>query len=119
MDKKVQLFLDTVEHIDYVINITNSIIEHFRINKEFEANNFIVKFIDEISVTIEAINVTKDIQINNIDTNEINDILNTLLEALENQDFVLISDLFEYEILSILERWKEMLAKTKEQINAI
>lgn len=119
MDKKIQLFLDTIEHIEYVMDITKKIVENFAVNKEFEANNFIVKFIDEVNITIEAINITRDIQTNSIDTNEINEALNPIIEALENQDFVLISDLFEYEILPILERWKEMLTKSKEKINEI
>lgn len=117
MDKKIQLFLDTIEHLEYVMDITKKIVENFAANKEFEANNFILKFIDEINITIEAINITKDMQTNSIDTNEMNEVLNPIIEALENQDFVLISDLFEYEISPVLERWKEELIKSKEKID--
>jgi hypothetical protein len=117
MDKKTQLFLDTIEHLEYVMGITNKIVGNFAANKEFEANNYILKFIDEINITIEAINITKDMQTNSIDTNEINEALNPIIEALENQDFVLISDLFEYEIFPILERWKDELIKSKEKID--
>jgi hypothetical protein len=45
-------------------------------------------------------------------------VLKTLIEAQEKRDFVLISDLLEYEILPIVAVWREMFGIVSEKVNA-
>jgi hypothetical protein len=45
-------------------------------------------------------------------------VLKTLIEAQERRDFVLISDLLEYEILALVPVWREMFGILSEKVNA-
>jgi len=45
-------------------------------------------------------------------------VLKTLIEAHEKKDFVLISDLLEYEILPMVAVWREMFGIVSEKVNA-
>ena len=42
---------------------------------------------------------------------KVNNLLNELKDAIENEDYILISDLLQYEILEILKEWKSTLEK--------
>lgn len=67
------------------------------------------EIVDGLDWTIKAINLTSDIQKEKIDTTEINDKLKEIIDAFENQDYLFLSDLIEYEIEPIIEEWERIL----------
>lgn len=112
MDEKFELLLNLKNHLSYLHGMVGEIVENLRQGDEFGGSSGIIKFIDELNVSIEAINITKDIQKETIEASEINEILSSLVEALSNQDFILICDLFEYEVTPILEDWEKKISSS-------
>ena len=75
-------------------------------------NELTIQIIDGLRWLIEAIRLTEDVQEEAIDILEIKNILGEMLEAFENEDNILLADMFEYELLEILERWHNILGKS-------
>jgi hypothetical protein len=47
---------------------------------------------------------------------EFNDLFGEMSEVLENEDWILLSDLLEYEFLPAVDRWKKVIAELREDI---
>lgn len=80
-----------------------SAINKFQSGKENEALNLMPLIIDGMQWTVQALTLTQDVYEKKIDLNELNQKLEEIVEAMENQDYILVGDLFEYEIIPILE----------------
>ncbi|KYH34808.1 hypothetical protein CLTEP_12730 [Clostridium tepidiprofundi DSM 19306] len=87
---------------DYIENLINGIqkaVVFFQSGEEKKGAELLVPIIDGIEWINEAIIVTKDVHKGKITLDGMNDMLKEIVEAFQNQDFVLIGDLFEYEII--------------------
>ncbi|MCM0756410.1 hypothetical protein M7784_14330 [Desulfovibrio aminophilus] len=49
---------------------------------------------------------------------ELNDLFGEMSEVLENEDWILLSDLLEYEFLPAVDRWKKVIADLREDIRS-
>lgn len=81
-------------------NISNLIQE----GREQEAFNIISQVADGLQWVDEAVNATKEYHDSKLSLEEINNFIQEISEALENEDYILVSDLFTYEIMPILEK---------------
>lgn len=50
---------------------------------------------------------------------EISSLFSEMLEVLENEDWILLADLMEYEFIPAVERWKKVVAQLREDIKEI
>ena len=106
--------LNTVDEYLYnLINGVKNVSDLIQEGKEQEAFNFIAQVADGLQWVDEAINVTKQYHNNELSLEQINDFLQEISEALENEDYILVSDLFSYEIMPIIE---DLHSKVKEYI---
>ena len=60
---------------------------------------------------IEVINSTKDIHKGEVSIGELNEKLEEIIEALDNEDYILVGDLFNYEMAPILDEIKNKIGK--------
>ena len=100
-EKDVLVTLD-----EYLYNLENGIknvSELIQEGKEQESFNLIGQVADGLQWVDEAINATKQYHDNKLSLEEINGFLEEISEALENEDYILVSDLFSYEIMPIIE----------------
>lgn len=68
-------------------------------------------FIEEGSNWLsEVARLTKDIQSRNLEENELDCKIDELAEAYENEDYTLMCDLLQYEILPIIAEWDEVIS---------
>lgn len=74
-----------------------------------ECGDNLADIFDGLQWTYDALKLTKSVQGKEINVEEIDGFLEEMLEAFENEDFILMSDLFEYEILPILNKWSEIV----------
>lgn len=88
-----------------------NIVEKIQAGNEMEGLGGIPAVADGIEWIIEAINSTKPVQKEIIEFDDINQFLNEIVEAIENEDYTLTGDLFNYEILPILERIHDNIKK--------
>ncbi|VDG69326.1 Uncharacterised protein [Clostridium carnis] len=93
---------------DGIVNLANMIQE----GKEQEAITIIPQVVDGIEWIVQVITLTKEVQKNEIGVEALNDQLQEIIEALENEDYILVGDLFNYEILPILEEIHEGIKET-------
>lgn len=99
--------LDTLlEFLPNVIKETKKTAEYFHTDREAEALNIMIEITDAYIWVIDAI---KGIKINghllNINEDEVKDYLIEIEKAMTNQDYIAVSDLLEYEIAEIFEKW--------------
>lgn len=97
--------LKTVDN--YLYNLRNGIknvSDLIQEGKEQEALNIIAQIADGLQWVEEAINATKYYHDNKLSLKEMNEFLKEISEALENEDYILVSDLFEYEIMPIMKK---------------
>ena len=117
---------------DYMNNLENGIVNLANMiqeGKEQEAITIIPQVVDGIEWVIQVITLTKEVQKNEIGVEALNDQLQEIIEALENEDYILVAavefdqelmqptyrlidDLFNYEILPILEDIHEGIKET-------
>lgn len=101
---------------EYIVNLKigiNKAIKCYQEGQENRGGNLIVSIAEGIQWLSEAICLTSDIQIYPIYFQTMNEKLNEVVKAFENGDYTLIGDLFEYEILPIIDDIEE---KIKESI---
>ncbi|OOM77928.1 hypothetical protein CLPUN_21010 [Clostridium puniceum] len=92
---------------EYLYNLKGgikSIVEAIQEGREQEGINLVSAVAEGIDWVSNVINLTKDIQKNEIEIQDINEQIEAIIEALENEDYILVGDLFNYEILPILDR---------------
>ncbi|MCK9240857.1 hypothetical protein [Desulfocurvus sp.] len=58
----------------------------------------------------------KDRQVLNDSLEEITALFSEMIEVSENEDWVLLADLIEYEFLASVEKWKQVIADLREDI---
>lgn len=100
---------------DYMNNLKNGIVNLANMiqeGKEQEAITIIPQVVDGIEWIVQVIILTKEVQKNEIGVGGLNDQLQEIIEALENEDYILVGDLFNYEILPILENIHERIKET-------
>lgn len=84
---------------DGIKNISDLIQE----GREEQSFNIIAQVADGLQWVDEAFIVTKEYHNNELNLEKINEFIEEIAEALENEDYILVSDLFAYEILPIIE----------------
>lgn len=86
-------------------------INNNEVNNAYETIPAIAEGLDWI---IKVVTLTQESQKEEIVTSDINEHLDSIVEALENEDYILVGDLFNYEILPILDRIHEQIKKIVE-----
>jgi hypothetical protein len=52
-------------------------------------------------------------------TEELSSLFSEMLEVMENEDWILLADLLEYEFIPAVERWKKIVAQLREDIKEV
>lgn len=103
----LQTAYEYIERLE--VGITQCI-EYFQANDIGAGNELLTQIIDGLGWVIEVLERTKQVQKQEISIHRITDILNEFLEAMQNNDSILICDLLEYEIAEGIGLWKDGIA---------
>ncbi|AYD41455.1 hypothetical protein D4Z93_09260 [Clostridium fermenticellae] len=90
----------------------NSAVDKFQGGKENEALKLMPLIIDGMQWTAQAVVLTKDLYKKEIELDEFNQKLKEVAEAIENEDYILVGDLFEYEVIPILDDIHEIVKES-------
>lgn len=96
----------------YISKMKNGIQEAIKLFEEGKNSEAveICSFIEEGSNWIsEVARLTKDIQSKDLEETLLDSKIEELAEAYENEDYTLMSDLLQYEILPIITDWNEVI----------
>ncbi len=104
MNDKFEALKTADDYLDNLKNGINKVIDLLEEDNENKACSYIIDIAEGIDWIIQVINLTSDVQKEKIDLSNMNENLNEIVEALENEDYNLLGDLFRYEISPILDR---------------
>ncbi len=111
------IYSETLESAtDYIKKLIVGIkkyIEYMTSGRISESGDLLISIIEGLDWEVKALSLIKEKLNIDLDISEVNAVLIDLSNAIQNNDYVLITDLFEYEILPILEKWKEYLENKK------
>ncbi|MCB2288849.1 hypothetical protein LGK97_03610 [Clostridium sp. CS001] len=97
---------DTLKTVsEYMVNLINGIdkaVEYFQAGEDKKGCDLISPITEGMQWMSDALMVTKDIHKQEMNLQHMNEKLSEIVEALENGDFILIGDLFKYELTPVL-----------------
>ena len=109
MKEQEALMKETVEEINaYLPKMIQGIelfVEHVMQSKEIEAQKLLTNIFEGLEWIVQAVHLTREMQPENVQEQELVEKFPLLIDAYENKDFLLMSDVLDYEIKPILEKW--------------
>lgn len=103
MNEQIEVLKTAADYIDNLKSGIKFTIKSFLEENESQAYSTISLIADGIDWLDNVIKLTYDTHKGKISLVDINEKLKEIVEALEHEDCVLMSDLFEYEIMPVLE----------------
>lgn len=104
-----ETLVDAAEYIKRLLGAIDDIVDKFLSGREDLALTDYVNFVEGIQWLFTVIQLTKDyvaeLGLTVISDEKFVAVLNELIEAFENRDYVLVGDLLNYEIKPIIEKW--------------
>ena len=114
---------DIPNKIDEIISGLKEAAELYRVADEQEANLNFVKVVTTLRDFINFITQLKRVNIINWDKLELEEdyeklikLIDEMLDVQDDEDWILLADLIEYELTPIMESWKEITANMKDNI---
>ncbi|EDS76706.1 conserved hypothetical protein [Clostridium botulinum C str. Eklund] len=102
-NEKIEILLTANQYLTNLEGGIHQVVEAFQQEDENKGCSLIPLVADGIKWVVDVVNLTKDIQKEVIDISQIDEKLEEVVEAIENEDYILVGDLFEYEVLPIIE----------------
>lgn len=87
------------KYLVLLLSDVDKLVELYSEGKDKLACEYVAVITDKVAVVMETLNVIETI----VSIEDINDILMQIVEGLQNEDYVLVGDLFNYEIKPLLE----------------
>ncbi|RXI47041.1 hypothetical protein DP130_10335 [Clostridium tetani] len=107
MEQKVEALETAKNYIDNLKEAIDSIFNYISEGKENNALDLIPDFAEGIEWLSQILVLTKEVHKKDLNIDGLNDILNEVVEAIENEDYILVGDLFKYEIYEILDQTQQ------------
>ncbi|ENJ9652659.1 hypothetical protein ACXAUS_000452 [Clostridium sporogenes] len=118
MNKEKLDVLNTAK--EYMNNLNSAIIkssEYLQNGDYFNGTNLIVSITDGLEWIVQLITLRKDIYEEDMEVNKFIDNIKEVVEAFENEDYILIGDLLQYEISPIIEEYNNKTVLILERLN--
>lgn len=103
MNEQMEALRTASEYLENLCGGVRKVVNYIEQGEEEKGMDLIPPIADGIEWLLNAVNLTQETHNGSIDVGDINEKLGEVVDALENEDFVLVGDLFNYEILPILE----------------
>ena len=115
------------KHLDLLIKGAEKISELFRIADETEANEHYSEYLENLRLFIKMVAESKEalrlnfsaIPFQNAtvedEVQKLSNVMDQMLKVQENEDWVMLADLLEYELIPLLKGWDQILALLREQ----
>ncbi|NFG25526.1 hypothetical protein FC777_00025 [Clostridium botulinum] len=117
MKEKIKILNNCIEYIYYLKNKSFEIIECLHNEEEIKAFSLIADISSELAILFETLEYINGFKEKLVYIETANEKLNEIVEAIENEDTVLISDLFEYELIQILDDIQKVISEAILQMN--
>ncbi|GAA0782648.1 hypothetical protein [Hathewaya limosa] len=111
MNEQIQALMTANDYLYNLENGINQLVEAFQQEDNNKGCSIIPLVADGIKWIVDIVNLTRESQPNFIDISMIDEKLDEVVEAIENEDYILVGDLFNYEILLIIENIHKEIKK--------
>lgn len=112
-EAQIEVLKTADEYLDKLKSGISKAVNLFENDKQEEGCDYLALISKGIEWIVEVVSLTKESQKEEIEIQNINEHLESIVEALENEDYTLVGDLLNYEVLPILENVHE---KIKESV---
>lgn len=120
MDTYLEALQEAECYIERAYYGINEMIEDIRIGKVSLCYSRLAMLSEGIEWLIDVFRLTEPIQIEKINKVDLSGFLETMLDAMQNEDVMLISDLLQFELLEVLRCWlKGLKTNLKSYSNEI
>ncbi len=96
-------------NMDNIICGIKILVNEINSGRESNAMKIAYSVFEGVENLTNMLRATTDFHQEDASTEKVNEILAEMIEAFENEDYVLVSDLFEYEFLPVLEEIKSSI----------
>jgi hypothetical protein len=114
MEEKIEALQTAYEYIPKLNDAIAQVTGLFTEKKATRAYHLLTQIIDGVQWVLEALDLTSEVQLEKIDTQQLKGILKEFIEGMENDDHILICDMLQYEMTPILQEWQTNIGKTLE-----
>ena len=112
---------NALDYLEKLIPGFDQAADLFRMGNEQEANKFYIQILDGMDWFSEVINIVMDSEFKRsapedtlrLRQAKLTDLMSQMLEANKNQDWVLLADILEYEMIPFYKEWQTILTKLK------
>lgn len=111
MKEKVEVLITANEYLFNLEKGIEQIIDYIENGNEVKACELIADASEGIGWIIDVVKLTKEIHRGVLDIGTIEENIVEIVEALESEDYILVGDLFNYEVLPILEKLHKEIEK--------
>jgi len=106
VEDKIEVLKTAAEYLVKLKQGVKSIAEFYESGDYNSGSKVVLDAVDGFQWIIQVVALTKDELKQEIDENELKDKFSEVVEAMENEDYILTGDLFQYEVLPILEKYE-------------
>ncbi|MBU3142336.1 hypothetical protein [Clostridium sp. CF012] len=99
----------------YILKLQNGIkeaIKFFQGGNDGDALKITSEILEGLAWVIDIVSLTQNVQKNKVNAYEFCGELKEMEIALQNEDYILVSDILQYEILPVLEVWGKEIDKS-------
>lgn len=105
--------------MEYIEKLNNGIMQaasYYRNGELAKGYKYVEMITEGMEWVIDVITLTQDVLISGVKLDCIRDLISEYIEAMENEDTVLMADLLEYEMLEEMQSWKEILVESIKEV---
>ena len=117
MEKNKYEVLQTA--MEYIERLNNGIVQaasYYRNGELAKGYKYVGMITEGIEWIVDVIALTQDVLIRKIEVGGIRDLISEYIDAMENEDTVLMADLLEYEMVEEIQSWKEVLVQSVKEM---
>lgn len=107
MEGKLEALETAKNYINNLKEGTDKIYNYISEGEENKALALIPDAAEGIEWLSQVLVLTKDVHKKELDIYALNDILKEIVDSIENEDYILVGDLFKYEIYEILDELQQ------------
>lgn len=111
MNEQIEALKTGNEYLDKLIDGVKKVVTYIEQGEEEKGIGLIPSIADGIEWILNLVNLTQEVHNGSIAGGDIHEKLEEIVEGLENEDYVLVGDLFNYEVLPILEEIQQNIRK--------
>lgn len=112
MEKQIEVLRTAYEYLNKLTKGTLEAAEYFHSGQEYKGFQSVSLIADGILWLVEAIELTRLVQKEQITTEGILAKINEINNAMLKKDIVLVADLLEFEVVPMLQMWQSGVQKS-------